>query len=95
MFANIAHAAVPEAVQSFMGRVNTYIFNPLVGLLFAVAMAYFIWGVLVFIMNSDNDTERATGQRHMLWGIIGMFIMVAVYGIINIITGTFGLPKVD
>ena len=25
----------------------------------------------------------------MLWGIIGMFIMVAVYGIIGIITGTF------
>ncbi|MDP3958366.1 MAG: hypothetical protein Q8Q36_02820 [bacterium] len=87
-------AAPPTSFPDFLSRVNTYLLNPLVGLIFAVALAYFIWGVFVFIQNSDNDAERKNGQQHMLWGVIGMFIMVAVYGILNVITGTFGLPPV-
>ncbi len=92
MFPNIVYAAPPDTLDSFLGRVSTYILNPVIGLIFAVAFAYFIWGVLSFIMHADNDTERTTGQRHMIWGVIGMFIMVAAYGIIGIITGTFGEP---
>lgn len=94
MFPNIAYAA-PASFDEFLGRVNTYLFNPLIGLLFAVALGYFLWGVLVFLMDPDNETKRGEGKQHMLWGVIGMFIMVAVYGIINIITGTFGLPPVQ
>jgi hypothetical protein len=94
MFPNIAYAA-PDSVDVFLGRVNTLIFNPLIGLIFAVALGYFLWGVFVFMMDSDNSTKQSEGKQHMLWGIIGMFIMVAVYGIINIITGTFGLTPVQ
>lgn len=87
-------AAAPTTFPQLLERINTYLFNPLIGLIFAVALAYFLWGVFVFIQNSDNDEQRKQGQQHMLWGVVGMFIMVAVYGILNVITGTFGLPRV-
>ncbi|MEK7128813.1 MAG: hypothetical protein AAB471_01140 [Patescibacteria group bacterium] len=89
MFPLVAYAASPDTLDGFLGRVSQYILNPLIGLVFAAAMVYFLWGVFDFIRNNENDTDREEGKKHMLWGIIGMFIMVAVYGIIGIITGTF------
>ncbi|MBX4215492.1 hypothetical protein KW797_00930 [Candidatus Parcubacteria bacterium] len=83
-----------DALDAFLGRLSQYILNPLIGLLFAVALAYFVWGIVQFIRNSDSDTSRAEGQQHMIWGIIGMFIMIAVFGIIQLIMGTFGITNV-
>ena len=90
-FISVAHAQSLAPLDSFLGRVSQYILNPLIGLFFALALMYFIWGVLVFIKNADNETERDTGKKHMMWGIIGLFIMIGVYGIIGLITGTLGL----
>ena len=81
-------------LDSFLGRVSQYILNPAIGLIFALAFVYFMWGVFTMIKNADNETERATGRQNMIWGIVGMFIMVAVYGIIGVIIGTFGLTNV-
>ncbi len=52
----------------------------------------FIYGIFQFIKNSDSDTERETGRKNMLYGIIGMVIMISVFGIIRIVTGTIGAP---
>ena len=66
------------------------IVNPIIYFLFAVALLYFLYGVLLFIIHADDETERATGKRHMFWGIVGLFIMVSVYGILGLILGTVG-----
>ncbi|MEX1120391.1 MAG: hypothetical protein WEB94_01415 [Candidatus Paceibacterota bacterium] len=47
-------------------------------------MATFVW-------KADSDAGRATGIQHMLWGLIGMFIMIAGYGIVNLLKATFGI----
>ena len=86
-----SYMATPATLDEFLARVSQQILNPLIGLLFAVAFVYFIWGVMNFVKNSDNETERETGKQHMIWGIVGMFIMIAVYGITSLIIGTFGL----
>jgi len=83
-----------DALDAFLGRLSFYILNPLIGLLFAVALAYFVWGVFRFLSLQESDKEREDGKAHMIWGIIGMFIMIAVFGIINLIIGTFGLTGV-
>ena len=63
---------------------------PIEYLLFALAIIYFVYGVMVFIKNADNEEKRAEGQKHIMWGIIGIFIMVSAIGIINLIMGTIG-----
>ena len=55
----------------------------------------FIYGIFQFIKNSDSDTERETGRKNMLYGIIGMVIMFSVYGIIKFVLATFGIPEGD
>ncbi len=64
------------------------IVKPVIYLLFALAVVYFVWGVMVFIQNADVPDKRKEGYQHMIWGVIGIFIMVSAIGIINIILAT-------
>ena len=77
--------------NTLMNRIEDVIINPLIVLLFAAALLYFLWGMSTFIWKSDSDEGRSTGIQHMLWGVVGMFIMASVWGIIRIIVDTFGI----
>lgn len=68
-----------------------YIVNPLVALLFALAFLIFLWGLLQLMWNGANPMKNIQGKDHMIWGVIGMFIMVSFGAIINLIVSTFGL----
>ena len=58
--------------------------------MFALALAYFLYGVMQFIINPGNEEIRKTGKSHMLWGVVGMVIMVSVFGIMQLILNTLG-----
>ncbi len=64
------------------------IVNPLITLMVAVAIIYFLWGMLQFVRNAESSDERKKGGMNMLWGAIGLFIMVTAYGVVNLIVGT-------
>ncbi len=78
-------------IIQFIHKVNDVILNPIIKLLFLVALVVFIWGVFLYMKGADNDKDRTTGRRHMLWGLFGMFIMISVFGIMAVIMGTFGI----
>jgi uncharacterized membrane-anchored protein len=69
----------------------TYIVNPLIALVFVTGFVVFLFGVVRYFMQAESDEGRRTGAQHMLWGVIGMFIMVAVFAIIQVIKNTFGI----
>ena len=66
--------------------------DPIVQLLFALAIVYFIYGVFTFMRKSDDPGERQTGGNHILWSTVGIFIMVSVWGIIRVLASTIGVP---
>ncbi len=72
-------------------KINQVIINPLIILLIATAALVFVWGIFQFVAGTGSDEKREIGKKHMLWGLIGLFIMIAVFGIIRIILGTFGI----
>ena len=81
------------AVDSVIRQIEEQIINPLILLLFGVALLLFLWGGFEFIRGADSEEGRETGRRHMLWGIVGMFIMISVKGILNLVLGTFGVSS--
>lgn len=83
-----------EAIQ-LIGRFVAVILNPTIALLFGFALLVFLWGLAKFIWtDSENqESDREEGRRHMLWGILGMFIMIAAFGITSIIVNTFGISS--
>ena len=64
--------------------------NPLIAILFTVALVVFLWGVTRFIFKADDENERAQGKQNMIWGLFGMFIMVSVFAIISLLANTIG-----
>jgi len=82
---------MPQTLTEILNNINTTIVNPLILLMFAVAMVVFVWGIVQFISSEERGEGRQKGKRNLLYGIIGLFIMVSVFGIIRIIGATFGL----
>ena len=63
--------------------------NVLVPVLFAVAFIVFLWGAFnTFILGHASEEVQEKGKSLMLWGLIGFFVMVSIWGLVNILTGT-------
>ncbi len=80
-------------VPELLNNIYDVIMKPVIGLLFGVAFVVFAYGVLQFIAKRDDDKGREDGKKSIIYGIIGMVIMVSVFGIIRIITGTIGVEN--
>jgi hypothetical protein len=55
----------------------------------ALAVLYFMWGVLTFIRSGDNESAREKGRSMIIYGIIGLAVMFSVWGLVNILINTF------
>jgi hypothetical protein len=74
-----------------VNKVIDLIIDPAVTLLFALAIVYFSFGVVKYIMNADSDEGRETGAKHVMYSVIGLFIMISVWGIIRFLEGVVGV----
>jgi len=60
-------------------------------LLITVATIYFVWGVLQYITSGADEGKRAEARQTMIYGVIGLFVIVSVWGLISLIKGFTGL----
>lgn len=68
------------------------IVNILIPLAMALAVLAFFWGLVVYIFNkSGDDKERKKGAGLMGWGLVALFVMVAVWGLIQFIAANLGV----
>lgn len=90
-FPALVSAQVTASSAGTIGQgIIALINNVLVPLVFAVAFVVFIWGVFqYFIAGGADEEKRESGKSLMLWGIIGFFVMASVWGLVNILRGTF------
>ena len=79
------------ATGNAMQRVVNYIIDPALLVIFALGFLLFIYGLVEFLWNLNEGGDNKAGKQHMVWGIVGMLIMVSVYGILGLIDNTFGL----
>jgi len=79
------------SVETLVRNISKVIINPLIGFLFALAMVYFIYGVARYLLSPENEEARKESKTQMIWGVIGMFIMVSVFGIMHLIQQTLGI----
>ena len=77
-------------LNAFISLVQTQILNPILLLLTFAAFVIFVWGVIEYIRNADNDEKRKDGQQHMLWGIIGLVIIFGAQALVVFLTAIAG-----
>ncbi|HYE23297.1 MAG TPA: pilin [Candidatus Paceibacterota bacterium] len=87
-------AAQVDSLQELGSFIIDLINNVAVPLVFAIAFIVFIWGIFQYFIQGGHDEEaKDKGKSLMLWGLIGFFIMVSVWGLVNILTGTLNTDE--
>ncbi len=63
--------------------------NLVMKFLILIAVAFFIWGVVKFIM-ADGE-EKESGRNNMVQGIIGLAVILGLWGLVTVVLNTFGV----
>lgn len=80
----LAFAQQLTGVETFVdsiGRVVTLALPIVV----AIALLAFFWGLVKFIFAQGNEEARGEGKKIMIWGLVALFVMVAVWGLVRFI----------
>lgn len=59
--------------------------------LIACAVMLFFWGLVQFLSAGGSEENLKKGKNLMLWGIVGLFVMVSVWAFAELLTSTFGI----
>lgn len=86
----MASAAAANSLSDLLA-IFVSIISALMPFIVALAVLYFIWGVFQFVAAAGDEEARTAGRDKMIYGIIGIFVMVSVWGLVNLLGGTFGL----
>ena len=84
-----AASTIISVIDTFKGY-----FNALIPLFMTLGIVYFMWGLVKLIYNAEDERARAEGKQMMIWGMIGLFVMVAFWGIIGYVQSSFGIGTV-
>ncbi len=84
----VTHAQYFGVIDTFLQGVGAFIGAYLVPLVFAISLVVFIWGMfLYFIAGGADEKKREQGKGLALWAVIGLVIMVTIWGIVNLLAG--------
>ncbi|MFA5736873.1 MAG: hypothetical protein WCX70_02665 [Candidatus Paceibacterota bacterium] len=72
--------------MTLLRNIETHILNPLIFLMFGLAVIFFLYGLVEYLWRAkDGKEDRSQAIRNITWGVVGMTIMVSVYGIMHFI----------
>ena len=79
------------SITEIFEKIQSDILDPMIAMLFALATALLLWGVILYVIGSQGDQKKLDqGKQLMLWGIIGMTVMASAWGIVNILCDFLG-----
>ena len=87
----VLNSTTGATLQTIVGKLVGFI-NLLVPVLASAAIVFFFYGLVRFIRNSGDSKGRAVGRDAIVWGLIGMFVIISLWGIVNFIQAAFSLP---
>lgn len=82
-------ADIPSVIASISN-----ILNLLIPVLITFAVVYFIWGVIQYTISTDEEAKKGARGK-IIQGLIGLFVIIAFWGIIRVVSNTFGIGSVQ
>ncbi len=64
--------------------------NTVVPLFMVIAVAVFLWGIVKYITAAGDEEAAKSARGYIIYGLIGIFVMVSFWGIIQVFGTTFG-----
>ncbi len=80
-------------IGNFQGLINAVIqvLNWLIPFLVVLAVFVIIWGAFLFVTNAGDPEKRKEGRDRILWGIVGVVVMLTIWGLVNVLRNTLNL----
>jgi len=64
-------------------------------ILVALAVIFIVYNVVFYLIKPNDSAERTTAGLNILWGIVGLFIIVSIWGLVNIFTNSVATVPTD
>ena len=87
-FAQSSNLTAITDVNSLSSRLLS-IGNVITYLLIALAVLFIVWNVVMYFIKSGEEADRKKAGMNILWGIVGLFVIVSIWGLVGILTNTF------
>ncbi|MFT6361381.1 MAG: ABC-type multidrug transport system permease subunit [Candidatus Paceibacteria bacterium] len=71
--------------------VSTFINGAVIPVLILLALTYVVYSGVSFIMASGDQAKRNEKKQQIFWGIIGLFVIVSIWGLVAVVGRSFGL----
>ena len=68
------------------------ILNIIVPILITLGIVYFIYGVIGYVTAKDEE-KRTEARNVMIYGIIGLFVIVSIWGLIRFLGSATGVGQ--
>jgi len=75
--------------SSIVNNIIVFLGN-LILLIIAIAVLIFFYGLWGYVMNSGDETKRKESLQYIIYGVFGIFVMVAVWGLVSLLAGFIG-----
>lgn len=88
---NLKEKTFQQIVADFILLASEYVLTVLV----ALTILVFLYGLMRYMFKGQgSDTARVEGRKLMLWGIIGIFVMTSMWGLVAILANFVGHTSV-
>lgn len=87
--AGSAMTTVTEVIARFQSIINL-----IIPFLVGLAVLVIIYGIFGFVTSAGDEEARATAKQFIIWGVIGVFLMLSVWGLVTILVNSFGTSSV-
>ena len=88
----VAQAGTPLGqTNTFFTNLLSLITDILIPLVFTLALLFFFWGVAKYIWSEGQ--AKAEGKQIMIWGVVALFVMSSIWGIVYFIRDEFGIQN--
>jgi zinc transporter ZupT len=78
-------------LQHLINYIICIIGKSVIPLILTLAVATFVWGVVQYVINDQEEAKKEKGRMFMIWGVIGITVMVSVWGLVGILGSTFNI----
>ncbi|OHB08766.1 MAG: hypothetical protein A3I19_02205 [Candidatus Zambryskibacteria bacterium RIFCSPLOWO2_02_FULL_38_13] len=62
----------------------------IIPLMAAIAFLAFVWGVAKYIKSAGSEKDSKDSKNLLIWGIVGLFVMVTIWGIVSFLKSDLG-----
>ncbi len=80
-------------IAFFLCRV-ALILNTIIPILITLAVVYFIWGVIGYVLGKSEEAKKE-GRDRMIWGLVGLAVIVSIWGLVAILKNLVGVPNTN